>query len=103
MTGRWGWGPAATGGSGRWGEELEPDAVRVAEAQARAVVGVLDLAVGDAQLVQSPRPLLQLGPVATAEGDVVQADPELAEALVERGPGVPVQAEQGVVGEQVDG
>jgi hypothetical protein len=50
----------------RWGEELERDAVRVAEAHARAVAGVLDLAVGDAQLVQPTRPLLQLRPV----GDV---------------------------------
>src|SRR4029450_9787142 len=103
MTGRWGWGPACTGGSGRGGEELERDAVRGAEAQGRAVVGGLDLAGGGAQLVQAPRPRLQLGRVGTAEGDVVQADPELAEALVERGPGVLVQAEQGVVGEQGDG
>src|SRR5512133_3724989 len=78
------------------GEELERDAVRVAEAQARAVAGVLDLAVGDAQFVQPPDPLLQFRPVGDAEGDVVEADPELAEAALGRGPGVLVQAEQGV-------
>src|SRR5215207_5890044 len=74
--------------SGGWGEELEGDAVRVAEAHARAVAGVLDLAVGDAQLVQPAGPLLQLGPVGDAEGDVVEADAELAEALLGRRPGV---------------
>src|SRR5215216_69843 len=89
--------------SGGWGEELERDAVRVAEAQARAVAGVLDLAVGDAQLVQPAGPLLQLGPVGAAEGDVVQADPELAEAPLGRRRPVLVQAEQGVVAEQVHG
>src|SRR5215211_7753574 len=89
--------------SGGWGEELERDAVRVAEAQARAVAGVLDLAVGDAQLVQPAGPLLQLGPVGAAEGKVVQADAVLAEVALGGRGGVLVQAEQGAVAEQVDG
>src|SRR5512133_3985524 len=76
------------------GEELERDAVRVTEAQARAIAGVLDRAVGDPQLVQPARPLLQLRPVGAAEGDVVQADPVLAEGLLGRGRPVLVQAEQ---------
>src|SRR4029450_7949125 len=49
--------------------------------------GALARAVGDPQLVQPARPLLQLRPVGAAEGDVVQADPVLAEGL--RGGGGP--------------
>ncbi len=52
-------GAAAVNGrdaSGRRGEELERDAVGVSEAEARAVVGVDDAAVGDAEIVQSPFP-----------------------------------------------
>jgi hypothetical protein len=59
--------------------------------------------VGDPQLVQPARPLLQLRPVGAAEGDVVQADPVLAEGLIGRGRPVLVQAEQGVAAEQVHG
>ena len=55
-------------------EELERDAVRVAEAQARAVVGVHDAAVADAQLVESGHPSLEFGAVGAAECDMVQAD-----------------------------
>src|SRR5215203_3454933 len=82
--------------SGGRGEELEGDAVRVAEAQARAVAGVLDLPVGDAQLIQPPGPLLELGSVGHPEGDMVEADPELAEVPFRGRSAVLVQAEQGV-------
>src|SRR5262245_25930308 len=58
--------------SARRGEHLEGDVVGVAERQARAVAGVEDLAVGDAELVEALRPLLQLGPGGDAEGDVVE-------------------------------
>ena len=40
--------PGRTHLDGGWREELQRDAVRVAEAQARAVVGVHDAAVADA-------------------------------------------------------
>src|ERR1700712_2368842 len=63
--------PAAR--SGRRREELERDAVGVAEAHTRAVVRVLDLSVRDIQSVEAVHPLLQLGAVATPETDVVEA------------------------------
>jgi hypothetical protein len=59
--------------------------------------------VGDAELVQAAGPLLELGPVGDAEGDVVKAGPVLAEVALGGRGGVLVQAEQGVVAEQVDG
>src|SRR4051794_12183151 len=68
--------------SARWCEELEGDAVRVTEAHARAVAGVLDTAVLHAQLVESTRPSLELPAVRTSERDVVEADTELAECLI---------------------
>src|SRR5215211_1462297 len=87
----------------RVGEELERDAVRVAEAHAQAVAGVLDPTVGHAQLVQPPCPPLELGPVGAAEGDVVEADPVLAEVAFGGGRAVLVEAEQLAVAEQVHG
>src|SRR5437763_16409796 len=63
------------GWSGRRAEQLEGDAVRVLERQARAVTGVDDLIVGHVQLVQPGRPLQQLLTIGTAEGDVVEAGP----------------------------
>src|SRR5215216_1308115 len=89
--------------SGGWGEELERDPVRVAEAHARPVTGVLDRAVGDSQLVEAVGPHLQLGPVGDAEGDVVQADPELVEVPRGRRGPVLVQPQQVAVAEQVHG
>ena len=53
------WLPGTASRPGR-GEQLEGDVVGVAERQARAVAGVLDLAVGDAELVEAGGPLDQL-------------------------------------------
>jgi len=39
----------------------------------------------DAELVEPLGPALELGPVGAAEGDMVEADPELAEPLVGSG------------------
>src|SRR5947207_14287050 len=90
-------------GSGRRSEELEGDVVGIAEAEARPVRSVLDVAVVDAQLVEPARPLLQLAPAGTPEGDVVEANAELAELLL-RGPlGVLVQPDEGAVAHQVAG
>ncbi len=89
--------------SGGRGEELERDAVRVAEAHARAVARILDLTVRDAELVEPACPLLELSAVGTAEGDVVEADPELAEPLVGRGRRMLVQTDQHAIADQVHG
>src|SRR2546428_695070 len=77
--------------SAGWGEELERDAVRVPEAHARPVRRVLDAAVLDAELVQATSPALELPPVRTAEADMVETDPELAEFLCGRRRSVLVQ------------
>src|SRR4051794_2302041 len=84
-------GAGAASRSGRRGEELEGDAVGIAEAEPGPVVSVLDLAVGDAQLVEAARPLLQLAAVGAAERDVVEAGAELAERLGRDRPPVLVQ------------
>src|SRR5205085_10868048 len=68
--------------STRRGEELERDAVGVTEAEPRAVARVLDLTVPHAQLVQAPRPFLELAPLGAPERDVIEADAKLAELLV---------------------
>jgi hypothetical protein len=59
-------------GSGGRCEELEGDSVRVAEGDTRAVVGVLDSAVGDAKLVQARGPCLQLAAVAAGERNMIK-------------------------------
>ena len=90
--------------SSRRGEELERDAVRVAEAHARAVGRVLDATVVDAELVEPARPTSRArSRSAHAEGDVVEADPELAELLGRRRRLVLVQPDERAVAEQVDG
>src|SRR5215203_4712802 len=73
---------ARDAGSGRcgWGEELQGDAVGVAESEAGAVWRVLDSAVLDTPFVEPARQLLELVAVGAAAGDVVEADLELAEA-----------------------
>jgi hypothetical protein len=86
-----------------WGEEFECDAVGVAEAHGRAIVRILDLTVLDAELVESQRPLRELRSVRAAERHVVEADPELAEPLVERRPGVLVQPDERVRAYEVHG
>src|SRR6202453_4341412 len=63
-------------------KELECDAVRVAETQTRAVGRVDDSAVLNAQLIEPVHPGLQCGSVRATEADMIQAHPELAEALV---------------------
>lgn len=57
--------------SGRRREELERDSIRVAEGDTRAVVGILDPAVGDAQLVQAGGPSLELVAITTGEGHMI--------------------------------
>src|SRR4051794_21781227 len=61
-------------------EELQRDAVGVAERDTGAVAGVLDAVVGNAQLAQAVRPLLQLAAAAAGEGDVVETGSTLVEA-----------------------
>lgn len=58
-------------GLGRRREELERYAVWIAEGDSRAVVGVLDSAVRDAQLVQVRGLGLQLIAVAAGEGNMI--------------------------------
>src|SRR4051812_2932354 len=82
-------------------EELEGDAVGIAEAQARAVARVLDSAMGDAELVELARPLLQLGAVSAAKAQVVESHGELAERRGRRRAGVLMEPEHRPVAEQV--
>src|SRR5271165_3010169 len=80
-------------GSGRRREELEGDSVRVAEGDPGAVMGVLDSAVRDAELVQARGPGLQLIAVAAGERNMIQAGAVLVESVT-CGLGVGMQAEQ---------
>src|SRR5437870_5143340 len=78
-------------------------AVRISEADARAVGRILDAAVLDAKLVESQGPLLELPPVRASEGNVVETDVELAELGGRRRRTVLVQPDQRAVAEQVHG
>ena len=82
--------------SGRRGEQFEGDVVGVAERQARAVAGVDDLAVGDAELVEAGGPLDELAAARAAERDVVETGPALVERLLAGEIGEAVQPEQRV-------
>ena len=66
-------------------EQLQGDVVGVTERQGRAVVGVGDPAVVDAELLQAGLPFLQLGPVGDPEREVVQAGAVLVEAVLVAG------------------
>src|SRR5262245_16376659 len=89
--------------STRWREELERDAVGIAEAHARAVVGILDLSVLDAELVEPERPLVELRPVRAAERHVIEPNPELAEPFVESRHRVLMQPDERVSAYEVHG
>src|SRR3954452_13790289 len=93
--------PPSSPRSARRGEELERDAVGIAEAQTRSVGRVLDAAVVDPELVETPRPLLEIIAALAAERDVVESQAELAEALIRRAAPVLVQPEQGAAAEEV--
>ncbi len=80
-------------GSGRRREELERNSIRVAEGDARAIMGVLDSAVRNAELVQARGPGLQLTTVTAGEGHVIEAGAMLIEPAT-CAIGVGVQAEQ---------
>src|SRR5208337_407088 len=67
--------------------------VRVAEGDPGAVMGVLDSAVRDAELVQARGPGLQLIAVAAGERNMIQAGAVLVESVT-CGLGVGMQAEQ---------
>src|SRR6266496_595043 len=66
-------------GSGRRREELQGNSVRVAEGDPGAVVGVLDPAVHDAELVQARGPPLQFIAVAAGERDMIKSGAVLVE------------------------
>lgn len=85
------------------GQELQCDAVGVAEAHTGAVGRVFDLAVFDAEFVQPERPLLEVSSSGTTEGDMVEADAELAECSKGRRPLVLVQTDERAVADHVDG
>jgi hypothetical protein len=80
-------------GLGRRREELERYAVWITEGDSRAVVGVLDSAVRDAQLIQARGPGLQLIAVTAGEVNMIQAGTMLVEPVT-CGLGVRMQAEQ---------
>src|SRR5436189_2493713 len=66
---------------GRRREELERYAVWIAEGDSRAVVGILDSAVRDAQLVQARGPGLQLIAITAGEGNMIQPGTMLVEPV----------------------
>src|SRR5262249_45290822 len=80
-------------GSGWRREEFQGDSVRVAEGDPGAVMGVLDPAVDDAELVQARGPCPQLITVAAGERDMIKAGAVLVEPVTP-GPGGGMQAEQ---------
>ena len=80
-------------GLGRWREKLQRYPVWIAEGDSRAVAGVLDSAVRDAQLIQARGPGLQLIAVTAGEGNMIQAGTMLVEPVT-CSPGVRMQAEQ---------
>jgi hypothetical protein len=80
-------------GLGRRREELERYAAWIAEGDSRAVVGILDPAVRDAQLVQARGPRLQLIAVTAGEGNMIQPGTMLIEPVT-CGLGMGMQAEQ---------
>src|SRR5205807_6961073 len=84
-------------------EELERDAVGIAEAHARAVRSILDATVLDAEIVESAGPGLELSSVGATEADVVEANSELAETLVGRRRPVLVHTEERAVSDHVHG
>ena len=67
--------------SARWGEDLEGKVVGVFEGQSRAVGGVDDVAVRDAELVESGLPGVEGGAVGAGERKVIEAGPALVERL----------------------
>src|SRR4051812_16448551 len=85
--------------SARWSsagrcEKFQSDVVGIAEGQPRAVAGVHDAAVGDAQLAQPSLPLVEVASAGAREGYVIEAYPSFVERL--RAPiGELVQAHQG--------
>src|SRR5664280_1586650 len=79
-----------------WSEELQRDVVRIAERQARAIGGVDDPAVRQAQLVQSCLPIRQIRSVGARERQVIQTDPALVEGLIARWIGELVEPHQGL-------
>src|SRR4051794_27288101 len=83
-------------------KELEGDAIGISKAQSGAVRRVLDLAMSDAELVETRRPLLELLAVRTSERDVVEPHSELAERLLRCRRLVLVQPDERVA-EQIDG
>src|SRR5712691_7670465 len=85
-------GPGQRPWSGRRREELEGDSVWVAEGNTGAVVGVLDSAVLDAELVQARGPCLQLIAVAAGERKMIEPGTVLVE-FVAGALGMRVQAE----------
>src|SRR3954447_26699045 len=63
------------------GEELESDVVGVAEREPRAVRGVDDAAVLDAEFVEPLLPVLELTAACAVERDVIEPGPVLLERL----------------------
>jgi len=59
--------------------------------------------VGDAQLVESPRPLVELAAIRASEGHVIQPECVLTEPDVGRLLGVQVQPDERPLADQVDG
>src|SRR5436190_13593096 len=80
-------------GSGRRREELKGNSVRVAEGDPGAVMGVLDPAMNDAELVQARDPCPQLITATAGERNMIKAGAVLVEPVTS-GPGMGVQAEQ---------
>src|SRR5207247_1640007 len=93
---------ASDAGLGRRREELERYAVWIAEGDSRAVVGVLDSAVRDTQLVQARGPRLQFIAVAAGEGNMIQAGTMLIEPVT-CGLAMGMQAEQLPAAERENG
>src|SRR5260221_3079651 len=82
-------------------EQLECDVVGVTKRQTRAVARIDDVTVRDTELVETGRPLFELGAARATERDVIESRPALVEAFGADQIGEAVQAEHRVA-QQID-
>src|SRR3984885_9316400 len=80
---------------GRRGEELKRDAIRVAEGQPGPIGGIDNAVMGNAELIEPIRPLLELVSIGAVEGQMMQAHAALVERQVVSRVGELVQANEG--------
>ncbi|HXW80101.1 MAG TPA: hypothetical protein VEJ84_11425 [Acidimicrobiales bacterium] len=64
-----------------WRKELQRNVVRITERERRAIGGIDDTPIFDAEVIQPRLPPFQLGPVGAGEGEVIEAEPPLVKGF----------------------